>query len=40
MIRSSLCNYSDAYMLVKETIAVPYTGIAAATYNSDKKCNI
>ena len=25
MIRSSLCDYSDAYILVKGTIAVPNT---------------
>ena len=25
IIRSSLCDYSDAYILVKETIAVPNT---------------
>ena len=29
MLRSSLCNYSDAYILVSGTITVPNTGIAA-----------
>ena len=30
MLRSSLCDDSDAYILVKGTITVPNTGIAAA----------
>ena len=37
MLRSSLCNYSDAYILVKENIAVSNTGTAAAHNNTDKK---
>ena len=27
MLRSSLCDYSDAYILVKGTVTVPNTGI-------------
>ena len=37
MLRSSLCDYSDRYMLVKETITVPNTGTAAAPNNRDKE---
>ena len=37
MLRSSLCNYSDAYIIVKENIAVSNTGTAAAHNNTDKK---
>ena len=37
MLTSSLCNYSDAYILVKENIAVSNTGTAAAHNNTDKK---
>ena len=33
MLRLSLHDYSDAYILVKETNAVPKTGTAAATNN-------
>ena len=29
MVRSSLCDYSDAYILVSATITVPNTGTAA-----------
>ena len=33
MLKSSLCGYSDAYILVKETIPVDHTSVAgAATY--------
>ena len=31
MIKSSLCDFSDAYILVSETIAVSNTGTAAAS---------
>ena len=37
MIRSSLCNFSGTYTLVKETITVPNTGTAAAPNNRSKK---
>ena len=37
MIRSSLCDYSDAYILVKETVTVENTGTVAAPNNRNKK---
>ena len=38
MIRSSLCDYSDAYILVKRTITVPNAAAAdAAVNNANKK---
>ena len=38
MLRSSLCDYSDAHILVKVTITVNNTaGAGAAANNSDKK---
>ena len=37
MLRSSLCDYSDAYILVKGTITVSNTGTAAIPNNADKK---
>ena len=41
MIRSDLCDYSDAYILVKGTITVPITAAArAAVNNTNKKSNI
>ena len=40
MIKSSLCDYGDAYILVKGTITVPNTGEAAAPNNKNKKNNI
>ena len=36
-MKSSLCNYSDAYILVKGTIIVPNAGPKAATNNRNKK---
>ena len=37
-IRSSLCNYSDLYILVKETITVPNTAaVGTAVNNTNKK---
>ena len=33
MLRSSLCDYSDAYILVKGNITVNNTAAAAATSN-------
>ena len=40
MIRSILCNYSDAYIHVKATIIVPNTEASAATVNNTKKGDI
>ena len=38
MLKSSLCNYSDVYILFKGTITVPNMGTAAAAANNaDKK---
>ena len=37
MVRSSLCHYSDAYILVKGTIAVPNMAAAAAVVNNSNK---
>ena len=36
MLKSILCNYSDAYILVKGTITVSNTGTAAAPNNRNK----
>ena len=36
-LRSSLCDYSDAYILVKGSITVPDTSAANAVANSAKK---
>ena len=37
MIRSNFCDYSDAYILVKETITVPNTAAADAAVNNTNK---
>ena len=37
IIRSSLCSYSDAYIIVKETITVPNTAAAGAAVNNTNK---
>ena len=37
MIRSSLCNYSDAYILVKGTITDPNTVAAGVAVNNTNK---
>ena len=37
MIRSSLCDYSDAYILVKGTTTVPNTAAAGAAVNNTNK---
>ena len=37
IIISNLCEYSDAYILVKETITVPNTGTVAAPNDRNKK---
>ena len=37
MLRSSLCNYNDEYILVKENISVNNTRTAAAPTNRNKK---
>ena len=36
MLKSVLCDYSDAYILVKETITVANTGTTAAPNNIGK----
>ena len=36
MLKSNLCDYSDAYILVKGTITVNNTGTAAASNNRNK----
>ena len=37
MLKSRLCDYSDAYILVKEPITVLNTGKPAALNNRNKK---
>ena len=38
MLKSSLCDYSDSYILVKGTITVPHTAAAESnTNNANKK---
>ena len=37
MIRSNLCDYSDAYVLVKGTITVPNTAAAGVAVNNANK---
>ena len=37
MLRSSLCNYSDVYILVKRTITVANTPVQDATNNNDNR---
>ena len=37
MIKSDLCHYSDAYILVKETITVPNAAAASAAVNNTNK---
>ena len=37
MIRSNLCDYNDAYILVKGTIKVPNTAAAGAVVNNTNK---
>ena len=37
MIRSNVCNYSDAYILVKGTITLPNTAAAGAAVNNTNK---
>ena len=37
MLRSSLCDYSDAYILVKRNVSINNTGTAAAPQNRNKK---
>ena len=37
MLRSSLCDYSDAYILARGTITVGNTGAQGAAKNIDKK---
>ena len=40
MLRSSLCDYSDPYILVSATIKVPNTAAAAAAANPSNRKNI
>ena len=37
MLKSSLCDYSDAYILVKGTISVNNTAVAGAAVNNTNK---
>ena len=37
MLRASLCDYSDSYILVKGTITVRKTAAAEAANNANKK---
>ena len=37
MLMTNLCDYSDAYILVKGTITVAKTGISATPNNANKK---
>ena len=37
MLKSSLCDYSDAYILVKGTISVNSTAAQGATANNNNK---
>ena len=36
MLRSSLCDYSDAYKLMSATVTVPKTAVAEAAANNRK----
>ena len=38
MLKSSLCDYSDAYILVKGTITIRGTGADAAARRADERC--
>ena len=37
MLKSSLCEYSDAYILVKEKITVTAAGVDAAARQADER---
>ena len=37
MLKSSLCNYRDAYILAKRYITVSNTGTASVSNNTNKK---
>ena len=37
MLRSSLCDYSDAYILVKETVSIKRVQVPAAPDNDNKE---
>ena len=37
MLKSSLCDYSDAYILAKGTVTVPSTEVAPAAVNDTNK---
>ena len=40
MLKSSLCNYSDAYIFVKGTISIANTTVIPAAANTIKNGNI
>ena len=40
MLGSSLCDYSDSYILVKGNMSVNNTATQGAAANNTKKCNI
>ena len=40
MLKSSLCNYSDAYIFVKGTISIANTTVIPAAANNIKNGNI
>ena len=40
MLRASLCDYSDSYILVKRTITVRKTAAAEAANNANKKVTL
>ena len=37
MLKSSLCDHTDVYIAIKETVTVPNTGKAATPNNRNKK---
>ena len=37
MLKSSLCDYSHAYILIKETISIPGRGVGVAAIQADEK---
>ena len=39
MLKSSLCDYSDAYKLVKETVIITGAGAGAAASQADERNN-
>ena len=39
MLKSSICDYSDAYILVKGNVTITWAGADAAARNADKRNN-